>query len=91
MSTARGRGRLAFIGEIPAFTGMYPRPPPPSLAGRKSSAITCAKRMSQFLGDDRIRDKVCRFLLLLQLLWLLCCHWLFLGDDRIRDKMCSNV
>lgn len=27
-------------------------------AGRKSCAITCATRLSQFLGDERIRDKV---------------------------------
>lgn len=29
-----------------------------SAAGRKGTAITCAKRMSQFLGDERIREKV---------------------------------
>jgi hypothetical protein len=33
---------------------LYLRP----TAGRKSCAITCATRLSQFLGDDRIRDKV---------------------------------
>ena len=27
------------------------------LAGRKSCAITTAKRLAQFLGDDRIKDK----------------------------------
>lgn len=32
--------------------------------GRKSCAITCATRLSQFLGDDRIKDKVG---------WLGCC------------------
>lgn len=37
--------------------------PPPTAtpsAGRKSCAITCATRLSQFLGDDRIKDKVGR-------------------------------
>ncbi|GAB4815178.1 hypothetical protein N2152v2_002224 [Parachlorella kessleri] len=33
--------------------------------GRKSTAITCAKRMAQFLGDERIRDKglVCNYVI----------------------------
>ena len=30
---------------------------PSSRAGRKSCAITCAVRLSQFLGDERIKDK----------------------------------
>ena len=37
----------------------------PCPAGRKSTAITCAKRMAQFLGDERIRDKglVCNYVI----------------------------
>ena len=45
----------------PAEPPPPPPPPPPPMhtrAGRKSCAITCATRLSQFLGDDRIRDKV---------------------------------
>ena len=35
-----------------------------SRAGRKSCAITCAVRLSQFLGDERIKDKVSACVLL---------------------------
>jgi DNA polymerase epsilon subunit 1 len=32
--------------------------------GRKSSAITTARRLAQFLGDDRLKDKglVCNYI-----------------------------
>ena len=30
---------------------------PPSTPGRKSCPITCAKRLGEFLGDERIKDK----------------------------------
>lgn len=42
-------------------------------AGRKSCAITCATRLSQFLGDDRIKDKVGLLLVVLPLLLLMAC------------------
>lgn len=34
------------------------------LPGRKSSAITCAKRLSEFLADDRLKDKglTCKYI-----------------------------
>jgi DNA polymerase epsilon subunit 1 len=33
--------------------------------GRKSCSITCARRLGQFLGDERIRDKglVCQYVI----------------------------
>ena len=35
----------------------YDLGPPVRVAGRKSCAITTARRLGQFLGDERIKDK----------------------------------
>ena len=66
MATLRSKGegeptarKLAVLAAPLSPASPVPNPYAGSLPpGRKSSAITCAKRMSQFLGDDRIRDKV---------------------------------
>lgn len=52
--------RLCLLPHRLSLTAPSPLPgmPAPTPAGRKSCAITCATRLAQFLGDERIRDKV---------------------------------
>lgn len=50
----------------PSHLGPFSHGPhSPPAAGRKSTAITCAKRLAQFLGDERIREKglVCNYVI----------------------------
>lgn len=77
------QGWLRLVGFHRAPSGVCARPrlpervlaPSPHLpaAGRKSCAVTCAKRLSEFLGDGRIKDKV-QALLLWPFFWgAFCC------------------
>lgn len=74
MASAAGTICLAACPSAPRLSSPSPPshlgpfsngPHSPPAAGRKSTAITCAKRLAQFLGDERIREKglVCNYVI----------------------------